>query len=253
MKKFNEFVAESTNRFTKYEPGQVIDKKRMDWLKLGAANSKITIKENYEVDIEGDFNTGIFGEDRFPVNFGTVSGNFDCSLSALTTLEGGPIFVGKKFDCSGCTRLNSFEHAPLLCHIFSGHNCAKVTELKMSKTVVNGSFSISNCDLLKNLIGSPSVVGKNFIANDMKSLESLEGITDSIHGWMTIRTCKKLKTLKGGPTVLWGDVLVDHENLGEDERDLSIEMIKVWWKSKLSLDIFLKRYKGAVKLNRYDL
>src|SRR5574343_17400 len=63
------------------------------------------------VDVDGDVDLSGRQLDRLPLNFGKVAGDFYCSHTHLTTLEGAPKVVGLNFYC-GYNKLNTLEGAP---------------------------------------------------------------------------------------------------------------------------------------------
>jgi hypothetical protein len=63
------------------------------------------------VDVDGDVNCISEGFSKFPLNFGKVTGNFDCGHNGLTSLEGGPHTVDGNFICSA-NKLTSLDGSP---------------------------------------------------------------------------------------------------------------------------------------------
>ena len=84
-----------------------------EWLDMYHVKN-YTIRPDGVVDVEGDV---ILARERMeatttlPVQFGKVSGDFDCSDSHLTSLKGCPHHVGQGFKCYG-TKITSLQHAP---------------------------------------------------------------------------------------------------------------------------------------------
>jgi hypothetical protein len=71
---------------------------------------------NYEVvnglvNVNGDVYLSDRGLVKLPLNFGTVTGNFNCSYNKLTKLEGCPNSVGGNFNCS-YNKLTKLEGSP---------------------------------------------------------------------------------------------------------------------------------------------
>jgi hypothetical protein len=69
------------------------------------------------VDVQGDvyLYKQLFpsvGLTELPLQFGKVTGDFDCSNTRLTTLKGDPHRVGGRFDCD-MNNLTSLEFCPL--------------------------------------------------------------------------------------------------------------------------------------------
>lgn len=72
--------------------------------------------ENYsivdgKVNVDGNVRLSEKGLTKLPVNFGVVTGYFDCYNNQLTTLEGAPNSVGGNFNCSN-NQLTTLEGAP---------------------------------------------------------------------------------------------------------------------------------------------
>jgi hypothetical protein len=102
------------------------------------------------VNVQGDVRM-IKSTLQLPVQFGTVSGAFDCEDKTLTSLVGSPHHVGGNFWC----------------------NENWLTSLVGAPTHVGGSFVCEN-NKLSNLVGAPSYVGMGFFCTWNK-LTSLEG------------------------------------------------------------------------------
>lgn len=116
------------------------------------------------VDVQGDVEL-IADCDQMSVQFGKVSGDFDCVDHALITLEGSPHHVGGKFSCA-MNNLASLAHAP--------HH-------------VDGVFHASY-NHITHLTHMPTYVGASFwiYENPLESLVGLDKL-DQIHGelWCT--------------------------------------------------------------------
>jgi hypothetical protein len=104
-----------------------------------------SINKDGLVDVRGNVNI-ISKETKLPLNFGYVTGNFDCNISSysipytkLTTLEGSPRRVDGNFDC----QFNS------------------LTDLKGAPTEVGGYFRCSY-NPLTSLEGAPRMIGGDF-------------------------------------------------------------------------------------------
>lgn len=111
------------------------------------------------IDVDGDVNLAFgFQESLFQVQFGKVTGNFDCHCTQLTSLKGAPYFVGGDFDC-GSTAISSLEYAP---------------------RYVGGSFLCWRTNIT-SLKGAPREIGGDFVC-DNTDLTSLEGLPESIRG-----------------------------------------------------------------------
>ena len=120
------------------------------------------------------------GRDGFTINFGKVTGNFDCSRLGLKSLKGAPTEVGGNFDCSN-NKLTSLEEAP---------------------TKVDGSFNCSE-NQLSSLEGAPKIVGKDFNCFE-NHLTSLKGAPRKVGGDFDCYG-NQLTSLEGAPQTVGRD------------------------------------------------
>jgi len=120
-------------------------------------NGPVTIRPDLVVDVRGDvmLRRGQSLE-KFPVQFGHVSGSFWCNNNVLTSLQGAPGHVGGNFDCQ--------------------HN--KLTSLQGAPDHVVGDFECTN-NRLTDLQGAPTHVGRDFLC-DRNKLVSLTGAPDHV-------------------------------------------------------------------------
>ena len=115
------------------------------------------INDDGTIDVNGDvylFNKGLV---ELPLTFNKVTGYFECDGNNLTTLKGGPKWVGDYFYCSN----------------------NKLTSLEFSPDYVGGYFSCRNNDLT-DLVGSPKQVGDSFNCHDNKNLIDPKGSPERI-------------------------------------------------------------------------
>lgn len=122
------------------------------WLdKMGVV--EYTINDDLTVDIDGSVVLYSQGLSEIPVQFGEVSGNFECAKNKLTTLKGCPYYVGWSFDCSH-NKLTTLEYSPkevgenFIC------NSNELTTLKGMETSFPGRFNCGSNDSLPSLISS---------------------------------------------------------------------------------------------------
>jgi hypothetical protein len=75
-------------------------------------NSDLTVDVNTSVDLRPEGRNGL-GEKltHIPIQFGVVSGNFNCSDNDLTSLSGAPHYVGNNFHCLS-NKIESYEYLP---------------------------------------------------------------------------------------------------------------------------------------------
>lgn len=73
-----------------------------------------TINDKGEVDVPGNIKLqrSFFPEGKFPFQFGTVKGSFDCSNASLNSLIGSPHTIEGDFDCKD-NLLKSLTGAPI--------------------------------------------------------------------------------------------------------------------------------------------
>ena len=103
-----------------------------------------------------------------------INGDFDCSHTSITSLEGCPKVINGYFRCS-TTSITSLENGPRL---------------------VNGYFDCSNTHI-KTLEGCPQIINGAFFCDDTK-ITSFEGGPREV-GYLNCSGCKLLKSLKGAP------------------------------------------------------
>ena len=165
---------------------EAIDKERKVYKEKEINTFKSKLKLNPQTnryDYDGDLDKAKVinfvseGGDGFTLNFGKITGNFDCSSLGLKSLKGAPQKVGEDFSCSG-NKLTFLEGAP---------------------QTVGKAFWCSR-NQLSSLKGSPQKVGGDFWCND-NQLTSLEGAPQEVGGSFV---CYKnqLTSLKGAPQIV---------------------------------------------------
>ena len=140
-----------------------------------------TNRYDYDGDLHRDELINFVSENRngFLVNFGKVTGTFDCSDLGLKSLKGAPTEVGGWFIC----RYNG------------------LTSLKGAPTEVGGGFDCSS-NHLTSLEGAPQKIGEWFNCS-YNQLTSLEGAPTEVDGWFDCSE-NQLTTLKGAPQKVSG-------------------------------------------------
>ena len=146
-----------------------------------------TIKVNPEtgaVDVQGDVQLVPKPEDltqlaKLPVEFGHVSGHFDCSSTRLKSLEGAARSVGGSFLCYN-NDLRTLVGAP----VSVGGDCLcsnnRLGSLRGAPTSVKGEFTCFR-NLLKDLTYAPTSVGGSFRCG-WNQLTSLQGAPNHVGG-----------------------------------------------------------------------
>ena len=162
-----------------------------------------TNRYDYDGDLDKNKLKNFVSEDKdgFIINFGKVTGNFDCSIIGLKSLKGAPQEVGGSFDCSW-NYLISLEGAP---HTVGGDfNCSinQLTSLEGAPHTVGGSFICSK-NQLTSLKGVPQIINGDFYCYENK-LTSLEGAPKKVGGDFWCQD-NHLTSLEGAPQIVDGD------------------------------------------------
>ena len=133
-------------------------------------------------------------EDGFIINFGKVTGNFNCSGLDLISLEGAPQVVGGNFECY-YNNLTSLEGAPQ--KVGRNFNCKgnHLATLKGAPQKVGGGFWCY-INRLISLEGAPQTVGKYFDCS-YNQLTSLKGAPKTVDGNFDCRKNFNLHSLDG--------------------------------------------------------
>ena len=189
---------------------KAIDKKRKNYKEkeLNRLKSMFTLnpqtnRYDYDGNLYRDILSNFVSEDRdgFIINFGKVTGNFDCSIIGLKSLKGAPQEVGGCFSCYK-NQLTSLKGAPQTVGGTFWCRDNKLTSLKGAPQKVGGNFSCSN-NQFSSLEGAPQEVGGWFDCSSNK-LISLEGVPQKVIGDFDC-SYNQLTSLKGAPTEVGGD------------------------------------------------
>jgi hypothetical protein len=129
-----------------------------------------------------------------------VDGNFDCRNTKITSLEGAPKVVGGYFDCRN-TKITSLEGAPKVVDGSFYCNDTKITSLKGAPKVVDGNFDCESTNIT-SLEGAPKVVGGYFYCKNT-NITSLEGAPKVVDGNFSCNY-NNITSLKGAPKVVGG-------------------------------------------------
>ncbi len=215
-------------------------------------NVKYVINKDGTIDVDGDVKLRLVNDNvtKIPFKFGKVTGNFDCSYSELTSLEGAPKEVSGSFDCSS-NKLTSLKGAPkevgksFYCNyneltslegipdkVGYSFGCMSnyLTSLKGIPEIVTGDFDCGYNELT-SLEGAPKEVGRTFNcdSNKLTSLEgaplsfqsfscynnkltSLKGVPKTVRGYF-VCSYNQLTSLEGSPVTVRGDYNCSHNKL----------------------------------------
>ena len=198
---------------------EIFKKKASEALFKKFVLNKETGRYDYDGDLYSSTLKNFISEDwdGFAINFGKVTGDFDCSHLYIDSLKGCPTEVGGTFNCSS-TNIKSLKYSPqkVDADFFCLEN--KLTSLEGAPKKVGGTFSCRMNNLstlegapkevgsmlcgsnpLTSLKGSPSIVHGNFNCDDCGDLISLEGAPDVVGGTFSCDNNTSLKSLKGAP------------------------------------------------------
>ena len=132
-----------------------------------------------------------------------IPGDFDCSDTNLTSLEGSPDIVTGYYDCNR-NKLTSLEGAPK--EVGGGFYCSdnNLTSLKYSPTIGGGFFCRGN--KITSLVGVPKIIHGSFNC-DANNLTSLEGAPKIVNGSFSCEE-NKLTSLTGIPIKINGRFII---------------------------------------------
>ena len=171
-------------------------KKRESLLKTFSYNPQ-TNRYDYDGNLYKKDLSNFVSEDKngFTINFGKITGNFDCSKLGLTSLKGAPQTVGGWFECFN-NYLTSLEGAPQI--VGGSFNCSdnQLTSLKGAPKEVDGGFDCFY-NYLTSLEGAPKKVGEWFNCSS-NQLTSLEGAPQKVGESFDCEN-NQLTSLKGAP------------------------------------------------------
>lgn len=135
---------------------------------------------NGVVDVDGDVNISHRDLTQLPIQFGEVSGYFDCSFNKLTSLVGCPTRVGQHFMCNK-NRLTTLVGGPAFVEGLYDCGANELITLEGAAAHVGRYFNCSN-NGLTTLDGAPAYVGVNFYCQYNK-LTTLLGIPTHMTGF----------------------------------------------------------------------
>ena len=189
---------------------EAINKERENYKKieLNKLKSMFTLNpQTNRYDYDGDLNKNILSNfvsednDGFIINFGKITGKFDCSGLNLTSLKGAPTEVGGWFGCHS-NRITSLKGAPQM--VSGSFDCSdnQLTSLEGAPQKVGEWFDCSRNELT-SLKGAPQIASKWFDCH-WNFLTSLEGAPKEVGGDFSC-SYNQLTSLKGAPQKVDGD------------------------------------------------
>ena len=196
------YIKEVINKEKEKLKKKELEQKRKELL------SKFTLNpQTNRYDCDGTLDNNILknfiSEDKngFIINFGKITGIFDCSKLDLISLKGAPQEVGLNFYCNN-NRLTSLKGAPQIVkkNFYCSYN--QLTSLEGAPQTVGGGFKC-NTNKLISLEGAPQIVNEYFFCSE-NQLTSLKGAPRKVGGdfWCNYN---RLTSLEGAPQIVYGD------------------------------------------------
>ena len=193
------YIMEIINKEKEKLKKKELEQKRKELLSKFTLNPQ-TNRYDYDGNLYRDELINFVSENRdgFLVNFGKITGAFDCSRLDLISLKGAPQEVGESFYCFG-NKLTSLEGAPQIVkkNFYCSYN--QLTSLEGAPIEVGRSFECHN-NQLTSLEGAPTEVGRNFECQ-YNQLTSLEGAPQTV-GEDFYCFNNQLTSLKGAPQIV---------------------------------------------------
>ena len=197
---------------------EAINKERENYKKieLNKLKSMFTLNpQTNRYDYDGDLNKNILSNfvsednDGFIINFGKITGKFDCSRLSLTSLKGAPTEVGGWFGCHN-NQLTSLKGAPQM--VSGSFDCSdnQLTSLEGAPRTIGGGF-LCYRNQLTSLEGAPQKVGEWFDCS-RNYLISLEGAPQIASKWFDCHW-NSLTSLEGAPKEVGGDFSCSYNQL----------------------------------------
>ena len=148
-------------------------------------------------------NSPIVKNGKFIVNIKRVERNFNCSGQSLTTLKGGPEYVGGNFWCGSNPRLKSLKHGPK--YVGGTYDCSynNLKSLSSLPDIVFNDLDVSG-NKLRHMRSFPSFV-KGELNMSENLLETLEGMPQT--GKEANFLDNPLRTLYGFKIPLGNDIV----------------------------------------------
>lgn len=236
LKKYN--IPESIFKHGGLSPERII---------ISKIDGTYTIGEDGRYIVKGDVEFRRWQEEKLPIKFALVSGDFRMDESKITSLEGCPERVGGKFDLEDCQALTSLQGGPKIVRGgYSIEGCKKITSLvggpeqvgtentRMNRrSSYSGTYNISETGIT-TLEGMPTKIVGDINARQCQltslkgaqqtgkswdltynKFKTLEGAPREIKGHFIVNSNPSLKSLKGGPERVFGDYLV--QSIGTDD------------------------------------
>lgn len=155
------------------------------------------INEDFSVDVGGDVDIRYKSLLSLPVQFGCVSGTFDCSYNELKYLDGSPKRVGGNFFCNS-NKIVCLHCMPLFVGVSVNSSSNLLTSLDSNISEVKGeTYHICSCGKLIYISKNFLNVGYREICDSFychgNELLGVDNGIDSLGGYIYIRQDKRLE------------------------------------------------------------
>lgn len=142
------------------------------WLKEMGIKNYLIDSDSLVVDVDGNVDISNKGIDELPVQFGRISGDFDCSHNKLTQLIGAPKYVGD-FDCSH-NNLFSLLFSPKEADVFRCHDNRIISFEGLPKKLEE-----LHCEnnRIKSLKGLPDISGGTLVCDCQVAIAEIRAKT----------------------------------------------------------------------------
>ena len=180
--------------------GEGYKEKEINRIKFKLKLNPQTNRYDYDGDLDRNILNTFISEDKkgFTINFGKVTGDFNCSGLDIKSLKGAPQEVGGNFYCS-YNYLTSLEGAPQ--EVGGNFNCSynRLTSLKGAPKKVGEDFECQS-NQLTSLEGAPQKVGGRFNCS-WNQITSLKGSPQRIGSYFWCNN-NQLISLEGAPQTI---------------------------------------------------
>jgi len=159
-----------------------------------------TINNDGSIDVDRDVNLIDKGLTKLPLNFNHISGDFNCQVNKLTSLEGAPKEVDGDFYCS-YNQLTSLKGAPE--YVGGDFSCSnnQLTSLEGAPLSVGGDFTCFDNQLM-NLYHLPEVSGNIYMENNPVYSIVKDWIQEPERRWERWEYFQDLNIIQGDRVIL---------------------------------------------------
>ena len=190
-----------------------------NWLTKNGVHD-FTINDDNTVDVNGDLNLDGLRHDKLPVKFGSVTGSVSLVGSLLRTLVGLPDEIKGDLDIT-TMELDSTDGFPMKVYgdVHIGSINVKSTMSTSRLSHVEGDLVLTEYGA-DSFVGLPEYVGGNFMVSDCPQLKSLKGMPKEVGGDVRFPV-RGVKSLTGLSKKIGGDLDIVSPGYLSDTKALS--------------------------------